>query len=89
MNNVSSGFKSLDCRYLIGFPEIVTGSGKTIVAGYSIPWSVQIIFLRIESPAFDLSKMLYDVPKYPRASKPQLTYGYVLISVPSLFLSNR
>ena len=40
-----------------------TGSGKTIVAGYSIPWSAQISFLSMERPAFDLSKMLYDAPK--------------------------
>ena len=63
MNNVSSGFRSLDCKYLIVFPETATGSGKTMVAGYSMFWSTQINFLRIESPAFDLSKMLYDAPK--------------------------
>ena len=39
--------------------------------------------------AFDLSKILYVVPRCPRDSKPQLTYGYLLISVPILLLSKR
>ena len=89
MNRVSSGFKSLECKYLIILPDIATGSGKTMVAGCSMLWSAQIIFLSTERPAFDLSKMLYAASRCPRDSNPQLTYGYFLISVPSLSLSKR